>query len=693
MELIVAEKPKVTQKIAMAIGGRVTRKAKGNVSYYEIEMDGKEIIVAPAVGHIYTLAESKKSRGYPVFDIEWVPSYKASKGAAFTKPYLSLLEELGKKADRFVSACDYDIEGTLISYNIFRFATKIKEGKRMKFSALTDKDLKEAYENRSDFDYNNAYAGEARHILDWYYGINLSRALMGSLRKAHHAKIMSIGRVQGPALNILATLEKEIRAFVPVPYWVLTAEMKEAQFTHKKDKFMDEKEADGSLERTAGSGKVTRMEKREGKIWPGPCFDLTSLQVEAHRTFGFNPSRTLEVSQSLYEDSLITYPRTSSQQIPPSIYLPGIIEKLKENGEYADIAAKIIGNRWFSIFQGKKTDPAHPAIHPTGMKPREKLGKDEERLYDLIVRRFLAAFAPPAERENTTIEVDAGGEPYVAKGGRITKEGWTEFYGRYFKFADKELPEFKEGEEVGVKKKRKTKKDTQPPKRYTQASIVSELEKRHLGTKATRSVVVDTLFKRGYATGKPIEVTDFGLKVRDVLNKYAPEILDDELTRKIEDDMEKIQEGKIGEQEVTEEGKGMLVRILEKWKKNEENIGKEIGVGLEVTEAKESAIGKCDKCGGNLRIIRLKAGRQFIGCSGYPDCRNAYPLPTGAFVKTTEKACPVCGKAVVFVARERMRFEMCIDPNCPSKDKWKKRSEEKKKEDTEKTAEKTEKTG
>ena len=677
MELIVAEKPKVTQKIASAIGGTVTRKARGNVGYYEVEKDGKQIVVAPAVGHIYTLAQKDGTRGYPVFDIEWVPSYKASKGAFFTKPYLSLLEELGKKADSFVSACDYDIEGTLISYNVFRFATKIKEGKRMKFSALTAKDLSEAYANRSNFDYNNAYAGEARHILDWYYGINLSRALMSSLRAASQMKIMSIGRVQGPALNILATLEKEIRAFVPVPYWVLTAEMKEIIFTHKKERFMGEKEADESLANTSDRGKVTRVDKKEGKIWPGPCFDLTSLQVEAHRLFGFNPSKTLEVAQSLYEDSLITYPRTSSQQIPPSIYLPAILDKLKENEEYTDIVGKIKDNKWFRIFQGKKSDPAHPAIHPTGLKPKSKLGTEQAKLYDLIARRFLSAFAPPAERENTTVEVDAGGEPYVVKGSRIIEKGWTEFYGKYFRMKDTELPEFKEGEEVDVKKKKKTKKETKPPKRYTQASIVSELEKRKLGTKATRSVVVDTLFKRGYAVGKPIEVTDFGLKVRDVLDKYAPEILDEELTRKIEEEMEKIQEGKLGEKEVTEEGKEILIRILEKWKSNEKKIGEEIGGALKVTEAKENVVGECDKCGNNLRIIRMKAGKQFIGCTGYPNCRNAYPLPTGAFVKTTEKVCRECGKPVVFVIRNKMRFEMCIDPNCPTKDKWKKKKEKK----------------
>ncbi len=675
MELVVAEKPRVAQKIAMAIGGVVNRRTYGSVSYYEIERDGKKIVVAPAVGHVYTLAEKKKTRSYPVFDVEWVPSYKASAGAAYTKPYLALLEELGKKADVFVSACDYDIEGTLISYNVFRFATKIKDGRRMKFSALTNKDLLDAYEGMGVFDYNNAYAGEARHILDWYYGINLSRALMSSLRTATRVKIMSIGRVQGPALDILATLEKEIKAFVPVPYWVLTAIIKDVKFTHKRERFFDEKEADVCLARTANEGTVTRVEKEIVKVWASPCFDLTSLQVEAHKLFGFNPTKTLQLAQSLYEDSLITYPRTSSQKIPPTINLQSILTRLSENKEYESIVNKIMENRWFKIFQGKKDDPAHPAIHPTGLEPK-KLEKDEGRLYDLIVRRFLAAFAPPAEKENTQVEVDAGGEIYVASGSRLKEPGWTEFYGKYFRNKGEELPEFEEGEVIALKKKTKTKKETQPPKRYTQASIVAELEKRRLGTKATRSVIVDTLFKRGYVTGKQLEVTDFGLKVRDILKKYAPEILDEELTRRMEDDMEKIQEGKIDKEAVIAEGKEILIQILDKWKMNEEKIGKEIAESLKLTEKKENFIGKCAKCGGDLRIIRMKGGKQFIGCSNYPNCTNAFPLPTGAFVKATDKLCPVCGKPMVIVIKDKRKFEMCIDPQCSSKDRWKREKKE-----------------
>jgi DNA topoisomerase-1 len=217
---------------------------------------------------------------------------------------------------------------------------------------------------------------------------------------------------------------------------------------------------------------------------------------------------------------------------------------------------------------------------------------------------------------------------------------------------------------------------TKPPNRYTAASIVSELEKRHLGTKATRSTIVDTLFKRDYLSGTSIQVTDLGLRVCDVLKKYASEILDENLTRRIEDEMEEIQEGKLNKEEVIREGREILVQILDKLKKNERKIGEDILDALQSTLEKENTIGPCDKCSKNLRMIRMGGGKQFIGCHGYPECRNTYPLPTGALVKTVDKKCPACNKPVVRIIRKGKRmFEMCIDPNCPSKAEWRSKHE------------------
>ncbi len=669
MELIVAEKPKVANTIASALGGSsVKRKMYSNIGYYECEVDGREVVVAPAVGHLFNLAERKRTKEYPVFDIEWKPSYLISKGAAFTKPYVNMLTSLGKKADLCTLACDYDLEGSVIGYNVYRFCYGKKEGRRMKFSSLVPFELREAYENASpEVDFNNASAGETRHMLDWFYGINLSRALMNSLRKAGGFRTMSIGRVQGPALNILSIREKSIQDFVSEDYWEVAIWLKGIEFLHEEERFMVEDAAKKAHSAIKKNAEIDSVEKKERKIWPYPPFDLTSLQLEAHRAFGISPSQTLSIAQSLYEDSLISYPRTSSQKLDPKLGLKKIIDKLSQIPEYKERAEKLKKNEWFRPFQGRKEDPAHPAIHPTGLY--KKLDGAEKKLYDMIASRFLSVFAPPAEAESTKVIADSGGEKFRASGEVITARNWIDFY-PYYKSRENLLPPFEKGATEDVEKKSKTKKKTKPPNRYTPASIISELDKHKLGTKATRSTIIDTLFKRDYVSGKSITVTKFGMDVWKVLEEYSPKIMDSGLTRKIEDDMEKIVEGKLTQEEVVEDGKKVLIEILDDFKKNEASIGKSLLKAMRETEEEENNLGVCPECKGRLRIIRLKGGRQFVGCSGYPDCRKAYPLPTGAYITVTKKDCKECGTRIVKVRRGKSIFEMCLDTTCKTKANW-----------------------
>ncbi len=676
MELIVAEKPKVAYTIAKALGGSSVKKHMfGSISYYEFEVNGKEVAVAPAVGHLYNLAEKTKSNTYPTFDIEWKPSYEISKGAAFTRSYVKTLEMLGKKADMLTVACDYDLEGSVIGYNIYRFCYGKQPGKRMKFSTLVPGELQESYADASpEIDFNNAFAGETRHILDWYYGINLSRALMSALKRAGGFRTMSIGRVQGPALDILSTRELEIKNFIPEDYWEVKIFLKNTEFIHEKERFFVEGEANVAYGKIGSDAHIDSVQVTQRKIWPYPPFDLTSLQLEAHRCFGIAPSQTLQIAQSLYESSLISYPRTSSQKLPPRLGLMRIVEKLKEAPEYKDRAEKILQNGWKSPFQGKKDDAAHPAIHPTGL--HAKLEGSEKKMYDLIVSRFLAVFAPPADAESTQVVAETGGEKFIATGGRIVNPNWIAFY-PYYTNRDKEIAKFDQGATEEIEKKGNEKKKTKAPPRYTQASIIAELERAKLGTKATRSVIIDTLFKRNYVGERSIEVTDFGMNVWGVLEKYSPKILDAELTRKIEEDMEEIAAGKLQKEKVVEEGKALLMEILDDFKKNELEIGKGLLAAMKSTDERENDLGPCPDCGSNLRIIRMKMGKQFIGCSGYPNCKRGFPLPQGAYITILKKKCKDCGMATVKVRRAKTIFEMCIDPKCKSKENWGKKKEEK----------------
>lgn len=677
MELIVAEKPKVAYTIAKAIGGEMAQKSHGKVRYYEIAKDGREYAVAPAVGHLFNLAEVKKSHSYPVFDVEWKPSYQISKFSYYTRDYTETLQMLGKKADRVTVACDYDIEGSLIGYNVYRFCYGGENGGRMKFSSLVPSELSESFENREgSIDFNNAFAGEARHVLDWYYGINLSRALMTALKKAGGFRTMSIGRVQGPALDILAKREKEIGAFIPQDYWEVRIWLKGTEFLHELGRFMEQAKAEAVYSKIAkGMGAaIENVEKKEVEAWAYPPFDLTSLQLEAYGAFGFPPALTLALAQTLYEGSLISYPRTSSQKLPAKLGLARIIDKLSSNPEYAPHAKILLEKKWFRPREGKKEDPAHPAIHPTGMAPG-KLSEQEKKLYDLIVRRFLSCFAPPAKIAVTKIKARAGGEGFDANGSQIVEKGWIEFY-PYYKSKEKAVAPFTNGENTPVEDKKNEKKKTKPPNRYSPASIISELEKKHLGTKATRSVIVDTLFKRGYAEGRSIEVSPFGMRVWEVLGTYSPKILDEKLTRKLEDDMEMVVAGRMGKEAVIEEGKEILIQILDDFKKNEEKVGKELLASVKQTEA-EGAKAMCPKCGRPLRVIRMKTGSQFAGCTGYPDCRNAYPLPRMGYPVLIEKKCPECGGPMAKIRGKGRSYEMCLVVDCKSKANWGKRKEEK----------------
>ena len=678
--MIICEKPKVAKTMASALAeGKVKEKRINGINYYEIEKNGEDIIIVSAVGHVYTLQQEHPTRGYPVFNIKWIPSYKVSKEAAYTKAYILTIEELAKQADEFISACDYDLEGSLIAYNVIRYACNSEKGKRMKFSALTKKDLINSFEKMEELDHMNAYAGESRHILDWYYGINLSRALMQAIRKYGVYKVMSIGRVQGPALAILARRELKIKNFKPTPYWDLWAQTKNLTFMHIKNKFEKEDEMKNSFENSKSPVKVSKMKRTALKQKPYPPFDLTSLQTEAYKIFKFQPSQVLEMAQTLYEASMISYPRTSSQKLPESLGHKEIIDKLSKFPLYSDLIKKYV--KTFKPFEGTKEDPAHPAIHPLGNMG--KLRINEMKLYDLIVKRYLSCFGEEAKREDQEIIIKTNSEEYSIKGRRTMDKGWFEIYEPYLKLQEVTLPELKVGDEFEAKFG-KDKKMTNPPNRYTPASIISTLEKHNLGTKATRSTIIETLYKRGYVDGKSIEVTPFGLVVYEVLSKNCNEILDEKLTEYFEKEMEKIQEGKLAEYLLIEEGKQTLTTILDKFKEKEDIISKLLSEKFKTTS--QNVIGKCPNCGEELIVIKSKIpGKQFTGCKNYPKCNTSYPLPANSLIESTDKICEKCNTPIIRVIRKGKKpFEMCLDVNCETKKDWGKYKKTTKKKTTKK---------
>jgi DNA topoisomerase-1 len=678
--LIIAEKPSVALRIAHALGeSGQARKSLNGVSYYEFSSKGGTLIVVAAVGHLFSLKQKGVGSKLPVFDVEWVPSFGMNKESYFTKKYLDTIKEAAKGCDIFINACDYDTEGTVIGTNIIKY---VRDGnvneelphsragaiRRMHFSTTTRPDLIAAYETAGPFDSGNFDAGETRHIMDWIWGINLSRALMRAMSAAGARKVMSIGRVQGPTLAILAEREKEIRGFKPQDYWKVFITVKGASFENAKGAIFDHKVADSLAKSASGAiAVVERAESKESPMRPFPPFDLTSMQLEASRSLGLDPSKTLALAQSLYERSYISYPRTASQKLPHSLNLPRVIGEIAKNPLYKALADQLISASRFRPAEGAKEDEAHPAIYPTGELPT-RLTQDEERLYDLIVRRFLAAFAEYASIEKTSIVLDVKGEKYGAQGSRVTKSGWLSFYS-YYKPVEASMPKFDLGSREPVEKSQTKKLTTKPPDRFSKASIIALLEKKNLGTKATRAAIVDTLFNRGYIQNKRIEATAYGMSVYEALKSYCEPILDEAMTRRLDEDMEEIVHGRTTKAAVIKEGRDMITGIIATFTKNQKEISESLQKGLELTK-ESNVLGRCLKDGGNLVVKYSRAGKQFAACANWPNCNNTYPLPQGAKIVPTGKVCELCKTPIVKVIRQGKVFEMDLDPNCETKKNW-----------------------
>jgi len=643
VELIVTEKPSSAKKVAAALADKAPKQKKNKqCSYYELTHDGKKIIVTSAVGHLYGLVESeKKGWNYPVFEIKWDASYKNSKDLKYVKDYLDTITKLAKDADEFTVACDYDVEGEVIGFNVIRFACKQKDANRMKFSTLTKGDLVKSYEEKiKHLDWGQAYAGETRHKLDWFYGINLSRALTASVKAAGSFKVMSAGRVQGPALKLLVDREREIQSFVPEPFWQISLDgnynKDQIEAWHVADKIFDKNKVDEILKNIKGAkeAKIIEIKRTKRNQSPPTPFNLTDLQSESYAQFKITPKETLSLAQGLYLAGVTSYPRTSSQKLDPKLGLKKILTDLGKQPQYKELVTGLLKNKELKPNNGKKDDPAHPAIYPTGLVPGD-LKPRERKVYDLIVKRFMATFATAAVRETMNVKLDVNNENFSVKGTRTLEENWHVFYKPYLKIEEITLPDMKEEEVVDIKKIEKHDKETQPPKRFNQSSIIRELEKRNLGTKATRADILERLFQRGYVDGVKITVTKLGMETVSILEKFAPTIVDEKLTADFEEDMEGIRQGKEKQEKVLDKAKKFLTKLLGDFKKKEKEIGTEILKSVRETQDIANYMGQCPKCKeGRLMVRRGRFGR-FVGCDKYPDCKTIINIPKTGKIKFT----------------------------------------------------------
>ena len=518
--LIITEKPDAAKRIAFALDlkGKPIKRENRGVPYYLAKRE-KDIIVVPALGHLYTIVEEHRGRNfYPVYQYKWVPKHLVTKNTKQTQKWLETITKLARDAATFIDACDYDVEGSIIGYHILKYVciNKEKIAKRMKFSSLTKEELETSYLTMlPHLDFPLIEAGLTRHEVDWLYGVNLSRALTITA-KNYSGRYMTIstGRVQGPTLGFLVAKEKAINRFVPKPFWELKAYINlngslEAKYENKIIK--TESEATAVINKCKGKdGRVEKIDIKQFSKMPPTPFNLGTLQIEAYTLFGYLPRYTLNIVQRLYLEALISYPRTDSQKLPPTINFTKILRNLSKTPEYRRYSIELLKRKKLSPHNGKKDDPAHPAIYPTGNVPEEGLLSSEKKVLDLIIRRFMAVFGKPTIKKSIKVTININENRFHLNGIQTLNEGWQFFYKPYIRSVDILLPQLEVGQTVKVLSIVSNERFTKPPSRYNPSSLLKRMEEKGIGTKSTRTGIIQTLYNRKYITHEKMVVTDMG---------------------------------------------------------------------------------------------------------------------------------------------------------------------------------------
>ena len=617
--LVIAEKPKAAQKIAYALSDGFNRKCSYNgIPFWVVNWRGKIHVIAPAAGHLFGLTTDE--HGFPVFKYYWAPLFIIDKSAKHIRKFYNLLEKLAKHANSYINACDYDIEGSVIGYMIIRELGDIRYARRAVFSTLTATDIRRAFSNLQRLDVEMVEAGLARHELDWIWGINVSRALMEAYRVVTGKRIsLSAGRVQSPTLLELSQRDFERNTFVPLPIFRVYVVI-DIGGARKRIVFMSTVEKDQALEYASLLRRERVLLVKDVKIVekhvpPPPPFNLGDLQSEAGRIYGISPLQAQNIAESLYLEALISYPRTNSQKIPPSIDVREIVSKLSAIPEYKEVAYRLLRRRVLRPRMGSKDDPAHPAIHPTGVVPRS-LSKKEWIIYDLIVRRFLASMADPVIIREYQLELVAPRYTSVAKKLKLSfilEKGWASIYPFTVLPSDGDSTiarKIRPQSKIPILSVQVRTEYSQPPPAYTKTSIVKWMEGVGIGTEATRARIVENLFSRGYLTqssGK-IVVTDLGHTVAEVLQMFFNEITSVKLTRYFETKLNEIRAGRTTRQEVVKEAREFIARLLEEFRSRHMRVvGNLIASSLNSSSINVSS--RCVVCGrravsGNVKLCR-----------------------------------------------------------------------------------------
>ncbi|WP_215145147.1 DNA topoisomerase III [Exiguobacterium qingdaonense] len=654
MRLIIAEKPSQAQKLAAPYP---SKKRKEEIEISPCPRFPEGAIVVWAVGHLCELQEPShyrpewKSWKYDALPI--VPErfdYRISKGKS--KPFYAIKKWLHDRSiTDVIIASDAEREGEAIVRLILRLAGNKKPLARLWISSLTEQAVDRGFSELLPGEQTVPYYHEAmsRACADWLVGMNASRAYTTLLKTIGIEDVFSLGRVQTPTLALIVNREREIKQFVPEPYFEVEATLLKGRSTFKAKytigkttKLKTRDEADAVVRRASGTATVQAIDKEEKIEQPPFWFSLSGLQAEAGKRFGFGAKKTLDIAQKLYTKGWISYPRTDSGFVTPdeATLFPQTKARLLKSDAYGGLRELLTEdpskNRRY--VNAKKVSD-HYAIIPTeACGDVNRLAGDEAKLYDLIIRRFLAAFAPAATLEKTTVDLLDGTDLYRAKGTVVVRPGYRDVV--EMKSKDVELPSLTVGEVLKEKTVDVLSKQTEPPKRYTEGALIMAMkvagkqlddealihimkEVEGLGTEATRANIIDGLKKRGYVQlqKKELVPTDKGRLLIDVLGDSI--LASPVMTAKWEKRLHEIGQASASAAEFIEQAKKMSIHLVEEAKSRVEAANPE-GYTIEAKRygkkgaaRPKASFGVCPSCGKGL-VEHPK----FIGCSGYREgCR------------------------------------------------------------------------
>jgi len=663
-KLVITEKANAARRISTILSdGKAGSKSVSGATVLSFASGGDEYNIISLRGHIMELDYPPEYNDWsktPPADLVFAPQIKTVKVKSIINAIISLI----KDSDEVIIATDYDREGELIGMETVRAANAdLSAVKRARFSALTKGEIETAFKTLALPDIRLSDAAEARQIIDLSWGAVLTRLISLSAGQTGN-KFLSVGRVQSPTLKILVDRHQEIEAFVPVPFWKISGKFGMLAFKgdHSKNPFWEKNDAEKIMSKcsSAKTGRVVSCETVRKEEYRPPPFDTTQMQVEANK-IGIPPAAAMKLAEDLYTAGYISYPRTENTEYPKSLNLRGVLERLKDSDLSAE-ATEILAQPSIVPSRGKRRTTDHPPIYPTAGARSEKMKGDKWKLYELIVRRFLATLAPNAEADVTKSLIDVAGETFEAEGYVIKKLGWKKYYGKYITVNDTHIPVLEKGSEIDVRSLSMDEAETRPPYRYNQGSLIQEMDRLNLGTKSTRHDIIGKLFSRNYVQGNNMTPTPSGIALTRSLEKHGGGITDPDMTAKLEDDMQKISLGESELSGVVERSQAMLHDVASKISREKEQIGSEIRSALR----SQQHVGNCPSCGSSMSIKRSKNGN-FIGCDGYPDCKRTYPMPRGAMVQTTEETCDICGLPKLKIIRKGSPPDiLCIDPKCQS---------------------------